>query len=212
MASDYAIEIHGGAASECGECGRVDCDGHPELCLEAAEAYARGGDVPPWMTREEAIAQAYAEAAELVAARLGLAPRGPSRAGTYGCNGGIIAADDDGSAVEPVKATPKKTSRKIVGRACHLSLAGVPAPGEEKVEIEDSDVARIGKARWYGSNALVMYVLERRSEPGARGLVFFRLSDQDAEAAAWVKRLGKNINARAASRSAGYCITWGETI
>ena len=206
MASDYAMEIHGGSVSECGECGCAACDGHPELCLEAADAYARGEDCPPWLTREEAIAQAYEEAAVIMAARLGLAPRGPSRVGTYGCNGGIIAADDDDTVV--ASPVPAKATRKIIGRACHMSLAGVPVPGEHTVEIEESDVTRIGKARWYGSNALVMYVLERRSEPGARGLVFFRLSDQDEETEAWVKRIGKRINARAASRSAGYCITW----
>ncbi len=93
MASDYAMEIHGGKGCECGECGRGNCSGHPELCLADAAAYERGEDVPPWMTREEAIAQAYAEAAELMAARLGLAPRGPSRVGAYGDNGGVVAVD-----------------------------------------------------------------------------------------------------------------------
>jgi hypothetical protein len=93
MASDYAREIHGGMASECGECGRADCGGHPELCLEAADAYERGEDCPPWLTREEAIAQAHEEAAEIMASRLGLAPRDPSRVGSYGDNGGIITLD-----------------------------------------------------------------------------------------------------------------------
>lgn len=94
MVSDYEREIHGGAGSECGECGCEACDGHPELMLAHGDAVLSGDEEPPpWLNREEAAWQAYDEAAEIYAARFGLEPRGASRVGSYGDNGGIITFD-----------------------------------------------------------------------------------------------------------------------
>jgi hypothetical protein len=84
----------------------------------------------------------------------------------------------------------------------------VPRQSETKRAFERAEVAKLGKIRWYGSQALTMYVAELRDGT----LMFLRVKDQGEEDQRWVERQGRKIHARQASRAVGYSLVWGEAL
>lgn len=96
---------------------------------------------------------------------------------------------------------------EIVGLRMQVNGNGVPVPTSERAAFPASEVKRLGKMCWYGSQACVRYVVEATDGT----MLSVRVADQGAEAQAWIKRVGRKIMVPQASRSVGYDIRWASS-